>query len=126
LHQHGRALWALVSAAILAKVNGRDGEVSLRFCCVALTANSAFNNSDALDSVAHAVVETLRSPLLVGKPRSNVHLGRGFFYGSGETTLMPIDPGECRQHALDCVRLAQTATTHEAKKDVVRPRQNVA
>ena len=29
---------------------------------------------------------------------------------------MPIDPGECREHALDCVRLAQTATTLEARK----------
>jgi hypothetical protein len=29
---------------------------------------------------------------------------------------MPMDPGECRQHALDCVRLAQTATTLEARK----------
>jgi hypothetical protein len=29
---------------------------------------------------------------------------------------MPIDPSECRQHALDCVRLAQTATTPEARK----------
>jgi hypothetical protein len=29
---------------------------------------------------------------------------------------MPIDPGECRQHALDCVRLAQTAITPEARK----------
>jgi hypothetical protein len=25
------------------------------------------------------------------------------------TTLMPVDPSECRQHALGCVRLAQTA-----------------
>jgi hypothetical protein len=32
-----------------------------------------------------------------------------------QTTLM-MDPGECRQHALDCVRLAQTATTPEARK----------
>jgi hypothetical protein len=29
---------------------------------------------------------------------------------------MLIDPGECGQHALDCVRLAQTATTPEARK----------
>jgi len=29
---------------------------------------------------------------------------------------MPFDPSECRQHALDCVRLAQTATTPEARK----------
>jgi len=29
---------------------------------------------------------------------------------------MPIDPSECRQHALDCVRMAQTATTPEARK----------
>jgi hypothetical protein len=29
---------------------------------------------------------------------------------------MLIDPGECLQHALDCVRLAQTATTPEARK----------
>jgi hypothetical protein len=30
--------------------------------------------------------------------------------------VMPIDPSKCRQHALDCVRMAQTATTPEAKK----------
>jgi hypothetical protein len=30
-------------------------------------------------------------------------------------TLMTIDPGDRRQHALDCVRLAQTATTPEAR-----------
>jgi len=42
--------------------------------------------------------------------------GRGFFLGSGVTTLIPIDPSECRQHALDCVRPAQTATTHEARE----------
>jgi hypothetical protein len=24
---------------------------------------------------------------------------------------MPVEPGECRQNALDCVRMAQTATT---------------
>jgi hypothetical protein len=29
---------------------------------------------------------------------------------------MPVDPTECRQHALVCVRLAQTATTPEARK----------
>jgi hypothetical protein len=29
---------------------------------------------------------------------------------------MSIDPSECRQHALDCVRMAQTATTPEARK----------
>jgi hypothetical protein len=29
---------------------------------------------------------------------------------------MPVDPGECRQHALDCVRMAQTATSPEARK----------
>jgi hypothetical protein len=29
---------------------------------------------------------------------------------------MPVDPGECRQHALECVRLAQTAATPEARK----------
>jgi len=29
---------------------------------------------------------------------------------------MTIDPAECRQHALDCVRLAQTATTPEARE----------
>jgi hypothetical protein len=29
---------------------------------------------------------------------------------------MPIDPSECRQQALDCVRLAQTATSLEARK----------
>jgi hypothetical protein len=29
---------------------------------------------------------------------------------------MTLDPGECRQHALDCVRMAQTATTPEARK----------
>jgi len=29
---------------------------------------------------------------------------------------MPTDPSECRQHALDCVRLAQTSTTPEARK----------
>src|SRR5262249_18938526 len=29
---------------------------------------------------------------------------------------MSVNPGECRQHALDCVRLAQTATTPEARK----------
>ena len=29
---------------------------------------------------------------------------------------MPIDPSECRQHALDCVRLAQTAKDPEARK----------
>jgi len=29
---------------------------------------------------------------------------------------MLVDPSECRQHALDCVRLAQTATTPEARK----------
>jgi len=26
-------------------------------------------------------------------------------------TLMGVDPGECREHALDCVRMAQTAST---------------
>jgi hypothetical protein len=35
---------------------------------------------------------------------------------SGATSLMPVDASECRQHALDCVRLAQTATTPEARK----------
>jgi hypothetical protein len=35
---------------------------------------------------------------------------------AAKRTLMPIDPSECRQHALDCVRLAQTATTPEARK----------
>jgi hypothetical protein len=29
---------------------------------------------------------------------------------------MSIDPRDCRQHALDCVRMAQTATTPEARK----------
>jgi len=29
---------------------------------------------------------------------------------------MRIDPGDCRQHALDCVRLAQTSTTPEARE----------
>jgi hypothetical protein len=29
---------------------------------------------------------------------------------------MPVDPSECRQHALDCVRMAQTSTTPEARK----------
>jgi len=29
---------------------------------------------------------------------------------------MPTDPSECRQHALDCVRMAQTALTAEARK----------
>jgi hypothetical protein len=29
---------------------------------------------------------------------------------------MPTDPSECRQHALDCVRMAQTANTPEARK----------
>jgi hypothetical protein len=29
---------------------------------------------------------------------------------------MPVDRSECRQHALDCVRLAQAATTPEARK----------
>ena len=27
--------------------------------------------------------------------------------------LMDVDPGECREHALDCVRMAQTASTPE-------------
>jgi hypothetical protein len=40
----------------------------------------------------------------------------GASFGSGETTLMPVDPSECRQHALDCVRLAQTANSPEARK----------
>ena len=40
----------------------------------------------------------------------------GASFRSGETTLMLVDPSECRQHALDCVRLAQTATTPEARK----------
>ena len=55
------------------------------------------------------------NPAMVGKPRSTDPLGRGFFQG-GENTLMPVDPGECRQHALDCVRMAQTATSPEARK----------
>jgi len=29
---------------------------------------------------------------------------------------MSIDPSDCRQHALDYVRMAQTATTPEARK----------
>jgi hypothetical protein len=29
---------------------------------------------------------------------------------------MLIDPSDCRQHALECVRMAQTATTPEARK----------
>jgi len=29
---------------------------------------------------------------------------------------MPVDPSGCRQHALDCVRMAQTATSPEARK----------
>ena len=29
---------------------------------------------------------------------------------------MPVDPSECRQHALDCVRMAQTAKDPEARK----------
>ena len=35
---------------------------------------------------------------------------------SGATSLMPVDASECRQHALDCVRMAQTATSPEARK----------
>jgi len=27
-----------------------------------------------------------------------------------------VDPGDCRQHALDCARLAQTSTTPEEKE----------
>jgi hypothetical protein len=43
---------------------------------------------------------------------------------SGET-LMPMEPGECRQPAPECVRPAQTATTPEARKiwsDLARTR----
>jgi hypothetical protein len=29
---------------------------------------------------------------------------------------MPVDPSKCRQHALDCVRMAQTANNPEARK----------
>jgi hypothetical protein len=29
---------------------------------------------------------------------------------------MPVDPSECRQHALDCVRMAQTVNNPEARK----------
>ena len=29
---------------------------------------------------------------------------------------MPGDPKECRQHALNCVRLAQTATTPQSRE----------
>jgi len=29
---------------------------------------------------------------------------------------MRIDPSDCRQHALDCVRMAQTSITPEARK----------
>jgi len=53
---------------------------------------------------------------LVGKPRSNESTLAGASFRSGETTLMPIDPSECRQHALDCVRMAQTANNPEARK----------
>ena len=30
---------------------------------------------------------------------------------------MPGDPKECRQHALNCVRLAQTAATPQSRED---------
>jgi hypothetical protein len=70
----------------------------------------AFYNFHTGASVGLVVVE----PCVVGKPRSTDPLGRGF--QGGENTLMPVDPGECRQHALDCVRMAQTATSPEARK----------
>ena len=55
--------------------------------------------------------------LVWGGPDHIVHLaGASFDWQKAETTLMPIDSSECRQHALDCVRLAQTATTPEARK----------
>jgi hypothetical protein len=30
--------------------------------------------------------------------------------------LMSVDPNECRQHALDCVRMSQTSNTPEARE----------
>src|SRR5262249_48914644 len=54
---------------------------------------------------------------LLGSPGQTIHLtGASFEWRKAKTTLMPINPGECRQHALDCVRLAQTATTPEARR----------
>jgi len=61
------------------------------------------------------VVEPCDPPFGWEAPVKTDPPGRGFFQG-GENTLMPVDPGECRQHALDCVRMAQTATSPEARK----------
>jgi hypothetical protein len=41
-----------------------------------------------------------------------ISVGKGEFE---EAYLMPGDPKECRQHALNCVRLAQTAITPQSR-----------
>ena len=74
-----------------------------------------FYNFHTGANVGLAVVEPCDPPFGWEAPVKTDPPGRGFFQG-GENTLMPVDPGECRQHALDCVRMAQTATSPEARK----------
>jgi hypothetical protein len=36
--------------------------------------------------------------------------------GALKATLMPVDPSECRQHALDCVRMSQASNSPEVRE----------